>query len=543
MAHFILPLLILVQLPWSLVCGSVPTISKVCRFDHVEYSMSSDGYHLAINQERIEDPVLICEAVETYFNSGCLFCDSQVESWRKIGKQYCSQDFTVPVNMKCNPISVDLVRRAGRKLLLQFSANASNLDQLTRKGQLQEEELDIKHSSASDNVPLAVPGIFLICCAFLCPCFHARRKEASEHNVLDRELNSMDSVSSIEVRSASEKIPTTPLRVPPSPSRFSLSPQLSRIGTLHLTMNQIIKATQSFSPSLRVGEGIFGTVYKAVLPDGLVVAIKRAKKEQIPALRDEFSNEVELLAKVEHRNLVRLLGYNDKGNERIIITEYVPNGTLREHLDGQHGKILDFKQRLEIAIDVAHALTYLHLYAERTIIHRDVKSSNILLTESYRAKVSDFGFARTGPTDTEQTHISTKVKGTAGYLDPEYLRTYQLTPKSDVFSFGILLIEILSGRRPVELKRGIDERITVRWAFNKYNEGNLRDILDPLLEEVVDEEVLGRMLSLAFQCSAPTRDDRPDMKEVGEQLWEIRREFGKSLGRASSSSAKLQLRT
>ncbi|XP_073100185.1 calmodulin-binding receptor-like cytoplasmic kinase 3 isoform X2 [Elaeis guineensis] len=447
MAHFILPLLILMQLPWCLLCESVPTLSKVCRFDHVAYSKSSDGYHLSINQERIEDPVLICEALETYFKSGCLLCDSQVESWRRIGKEYCRQDFNVPVNVKCNHISVD-------------------------------------------------------------------------------------SVSSIEVGSTSGKIPTTPLRVPPSPSRFSLSPQLSTIGSVNLSINQIIKATQSFSPSLRLGEGGFGTVYKAVLPDGLIVAIKRAKKEHIPALRDEFSNEVELLAKIEHQNLVRLLGYTDKGNERIIITEYVPNGTLREHLDGQHGKILDFKQRLEIAIDVAHALTYLHLYAEKTIIHRDVKSSNILLTESYRAKVSDFGFARTGPSDTEQTHISTKVKGTAGYLDPEYLRTYQLTPKSDVFSFGILLIEILSGRRPVELKRGIDERITVRWAFHKYNVGNLRDILDPLLEEVVDEEVLGKMLSLAFQCAAPTRDDRPDMKEVGEQLWEIRREFRKSFSKS-----------
>ncbi|KAG1363969.1 calmodulin-binding receptor-like cytoplasmic kinase 3 [Cocos nucifera] len=460
---------------------------------------------------------------------------TSVVSWRRIGEEYCYQDFTVPVDVNCKPISVDLLRKAGRKILLQSSANAFKFDQL-RSNSPSENELDLKNSLASDNFPLAVPGIFLLCCAFMCPCFRAKRREAVEHSVLDRHLNSMDSISSVEVSSASEKIPATPLKIPPSPSRFSLSPQLTRIGSVHLSINQITKATRNFSPSLKLGEGGFGAVYKAVLPDGQVVAIKRAKKifeqEEIPALRDEFSNEVELLAKIEHRNLVRLLGYTDKGNERIIITEYVPNGTLREHLDGQHGKILDFNQRLEIAIDVAHALTYLHLYAEKTIIHRDVKSSNILLTESYRAKVSDFGFARTGPTDTEQTHISTKVKGTAGYLDPEYLRTYQLTPKSDVFSFGILLIEILSGRRPVELRRGIDERITVRWAFKKYNEGNLRDILDPLLDEVIDEQVLGKILSLAFQCAAPTRSDRPDMKEVGEQLWEIRKEFGKSLRKA-----------
>ncbi|GJN11701.1 hypothetical protein PR202_ga29912 [Eleusine coracana subsp. coracana] len=274
----------------------------------------------------------------------------------------------------------------------------------------------------------------------------------------------VESVHSFEVSTSSEKIPPTPHRIPPSPSRFAPSPQITRVGSVNLTVQQILKATQNFSPSFKLGEGGFGMVYRAVLSDGQVVAVKRAKKDQFAGPRDEFSNEVELLAKIDHRNLVRLLGFTDKGNERIIITEYVPNGTLREHLDGQHGRVLDFNQRLEIAIDVAHALTYLHLYAEKTIIHRDVKSSNILLTDSYRAKVSDFGFARSGPSDTEKTHISTKVKGTAGYLDPEYLRTYQLTPKSDVFSFGILLVEIISARRPVELKRTPEERITIRWV-------------------------------------------------------------------------------
>ncbi|MCL7049571.1 hypothetical protein MKW94_028037, partial [Papaver nudicaule] len=271
------------------------------------------------------------------------------------------------------------------------------------------------------------------------------------------------STSSDKLPSSPVRMPASPFRVPPSPSRFSMSPKLSEIGSINLNMSQVMKATQNFSPSLLIGEGGFGTVYKAQLPDGPVVAVKRARKENLSSLQAEFSSEVELLSKIEHRNLVRLLGYVDKGNERIIITEFVPNGTLREHLDGQRGKILDFYQRLEISIDVAHALAYLHLYAEDPIIHRDVKSSNILLTDNLRAKVADFGFARAGPTDVERTHISTKVKGTAGYLDPEYLRTYQLTTKSDVFSFGILLIEILTGRRPVEMRRAADERITIRW--------------------------------------------------------------------------------
>ncbi|XP_077215935.1 calmodulin-binding receptor-like cytoplasmic kinase 3 [Tasmannia lanceolata] len=245
---------------------------------------------------------------------------------------------------------------------------------------------------------IAIPGMFLLCCALICPCCHARRKETA-HAALPKEPNSMDSVFSFGVSSTSERIPggsplpasplrvpPSPFRVPPSPSRFSSSPQLSRVASIHLNMSQINKATRNFSPALMLGEGGFGTVYRAQLQDGQVVAIKRAKKEHFDALRTEFSSEVELLAKIEHRNLVKLLGYFDKGNERIIITEYVPNGTLKEYLD------------------------------EKPIIHRDVKSSNILLTESMRAKVADFGFARLAPIDADQTHISTKVKGTAGYL-------------------------------------------------------------------------------------------------------------------------------
>ncbi|XP_065015153.1 calmodulin-binding receptor-like cytoplasmic kinase 3 isoform X1 [Musa acuminata AAA Group] len=533
MASLALHLLIVAQLPWGLVSASVPTLSKACGYDQVDYLRSRGEYYLSINGIRMDDAFLICKALESYFKNGCFTCDANVESWTTIGENYCDQDFTAFVHVKCSTISVDSLKQEGRKLLLQSSENVTILSQGI-KLDLSDEEKKEYTSSEPQNIPLAIPGMLLLCCGVLCPCFHAKRKEKSEHSVLDRELKSMDLNSSLELSSVSEKIPVTP-RVPPSPSRFSSSPQLSRIGSVHLSINQIIRATHNFSNSVKLGEGGFGTVYKAVLPDGQVVAIKRAKKEQISSLRDEFSNEVELLAKIEHNNLVRLLGYTDKGNERIIITEYVPNGTLREHLDGLCGKILDFSQRVEIAIDVAHALTYLHLYAEKTIIHRDVKSSNILLTESYRAKVSDFGFARSGLSDTDQTHISTKVKGTAGYLDPEYLRTYQLTPKSDVFSFGILLIEIISGRRPVDLKRNADERITVRWAFKKHSEGNVKDILDPLLEENVDDEIIGMMLDLAFDCAAPTRSSRPAMKEVGEQLWEIRKRYGKTLRGMSGS--------
>ncbi|CAA7406948.1 unnamed protein product [Spirodela intermedia] len=376
---------------------------------------------------------------------------------------------------------------------------------------------------------LASSGFLLLSCVLMCPCFYAKRKEEPENSCKGRNLHS---TSPQRIPGSPLRATASPLRVPPSPSRFSLSPQLSRASSVHLTFDQIVKVTQNFSSSQKIGEGGFGTVYKAVLPDGQTVAIKRARKEHFAALRTEFSNEVDLLAKIEHRCLVKLLGFIDHGNEKIIITEYVPNSTLREHLDAPQGEVLDFNQRMEIAIDIAHGLTYLHLYAERVIIHRDIKSSNILITESFRAKVADFGFAKVGHGDAGETHYSTKVKGTFGYLDPEYLQTNQLTPKSDVFSFGVLLIEILSGRRPVDRGRPADERLTVKWAFKKFNEGRVRQIMDPLLREEVDEDVLSQLFTLAFRCAASTRGRRPAMNEVCQQLWAIRKDYGKSLQRS-----------
>ncbi|CAN8258067.1 unnamed protein product [Cochlearia groenlandica] len=502
--------LVLVLLhPMETCCASSVVSSSVCESDHLTYYIMKPPFRrqgmmflFTINGNPV-DRVRFCQAVRFHKDKGCIMGESFTDD-------FCSAHYLL--------LATDLCYYSGRRFLKEKHVQDSvNHDKA---------ESEYRHVEVS----MAASGFLLLCCALCCPCFHKERK-ANSHEVLSKESNSVHQVvSSFEMSPSSDKIPPSafreppsPSRVPQSPSRYAMSPRpSSRTGPLNLTMSQIATATNNFSLNNQVGEGGFGIVYKGILEDGQVVAIKRAKKEHFENLRKEFKSEVDLLSKIGHRNLVKLLGYVDRGDERLIITEYVRNGTLRDHLDALRGSILSFNQRLEIVIDVCHGLTYLHSYAERQIIHRDIKSSNILLTDSMRAKVADFGFARGGPSDSNQTHIVTQVKGTVGYLDPEYMRTYQLTAYSDVFSFGILLVEILTGRRPVEAKRPHDEKITVRWAFEKYNEGRVFELVDPNARERVDEKILRKMFSLAFQCAAPTRRERPDMEAVGKQLWAIR---------------------
>ncbi|KAK4476599.1 hypothetical protein RD792_015758 [Penstemon davidsonii] len=299
-------------------------------------------------------------------------------------------------------------------------------------------------------------------------------------------------------------------------------------GNVKFSMAEILKATRNFSPSLKVGQGGFGTVYKALLEDGTVVAVKRAKKIMYDNhLGVEFQSEVQTLERIEHLNLVKFYGYIEHEDERILVVEYVPNGTLREHLDCKNGNILDFASRLDVAIDVAHAVTYLHMYTDHPIIHRDIKSSNILLTENLRAKVADFGFARlAADTESGATHVSTQVKGTAGYLDPEYLQTYQLTDKSDVYSFGVLLVELVTGRRPIEPKREMKERLTARWAMKKFSNGDAILALDPRIVRCpANNFAMEKIFELSLQCLAPHRKSRPPMRQCAEILWSIRKDY------------------
>ncbi|OIW16522.1 hypothetical protein TanjilG_32193 [Lupinus angustifolius] len=364
------------------------------------------------------------------------------------------------------------------------------------------------------------------CVAVFTSILSGRRKIASKGiGSYDRkDFSKVRGVSSLIDSPSESTIKSSSLRKFTSSyaSTRTASEQL-RIG--NFSFDEIYKSTAKFSPENIIGEGGFGTVYKGKLNDGTLVAAKRAKKNVLNTHLSEFKNEVYTLSKIEHLNLVRLYGYVEHEEEKIVVVEYVSNGTLRQHLDGTRGDGLKIGERLDIAIDVAHAITYLHMYTDNPVIHRDIKASNILITQNLRAKVADFGFARLSD-DPGATHISTQVKGTAGYVDPEYMTTYQLTDKSDVYSFGVLLVEIVTGRHPIESDRAISDRVTIRWAMRMLKKGEPVIAMDPRLRRSpASNKAAEKVLKLAFQCLAPTKESRPSMKSCAEVLWAIRKAF------------------
>ncbi|KAL2635664.1 hypothetical protein R1flu_007143 [Riccia fluitans] len=481
------------------------------------------------------DANLCCQALALASDKGC-FCSELPSSklWAPLGGDgLCQFQFSWAHSEQCSNSAelptkgLELDGIPSRRQLIDADFSSESVEHPGTS----EENVGEEKSKEEPLGGKGFPGVlaagmgasFLLSCALICPCWRPTKKDEvsqvfasdSSKTGLSISTNHDQNSRSLSVSSSSYRVYTQPGH--PGPGT----------GALTFTMAELMKVTGNFSPSHKIGQGGFGTVYKGKLRDGTVVAVKRAKKDAFETrLSVEFQNELDMLSQVDHLNLVKLIGYLEEEHERILVVEYVPNGNLREHLDGAHGTFLDMATRLDIAIDVAHALTYLHLYADRPIIHRDVKSSNILLTDTFRAKVADFGFSRTGPTDQGATHVSTQVKGTAGYLDPEYLTTYQLNQKSDVYSFGILVIEIFTGRRPIELKRPGDERVTVRWAFKKFVEGKVMEILDPRIEQThAIYMIMERLAELAFACSAPTKSDRPSMKKAQEALWNIRKEY------------------
>ncbi|KAL2456703.1 Wall-associated receptor kinase-like 2 [Forsythia ovata] len=287
------------------------------------------------------------------------------------------------------------------------------------------------------------------------------------------------------------------------------------------TVKELEKATDNFNQSRILGQGGQGTVYKGMLSEGKIVAIKKSKLIDENQVK-QFINEVVMLSQIIHRNVVKLLGCCLETEVPLLVYEFIFNGTLFDHIQDKTDEFpLSWNMRLRIAVEVAEALAYLHSATSFPIYHRDVKSTNILLDERYVVKVSDFGISRSIAVD--HTHLTTLVKGTFGYLDPEYFQSSRFTEKSDVYSFGVVLVELLTGQKPISSDAETEEDIGLAMRFLLCMEAeNLEKILDPQVLEQGKREELTTVAKLAQKCLNLNGKKRPTMKEVAMELEIVR---------------------
>ncbi|KAK0574481.1 hypothetical protein LWI29_024312 [Acer saccharum] len=348
-------------------------------------------------------------------------------------------------------------------------------------------------------------------------CFRKRRKEVSGLNgvyVMPSPLGS----SPRSDLSAPKTNSSAPLIVSGQGSDFVYSPKepggLGNSRAL-FTYEELVEATNGFSTQNYLGEGGFGSVYKGYLPDGREVAIKQLKVGGGQGER-EFKAEVEIIGRIHHRHLVSLVGYCISESRRLLIYDYVPNNTLHFHLHGEGRPVLEWEARVKIAVGAARGIAYLHEDCHPRIIHRDIKSSNILLNDKFEAQVSDFGLAKLALD--ANTHITTRVMGTFGYMAPEYASSGKLTEKSDVYSFGVVLLELITGRKPVDVSQPAGDESLVEWArplmSHALENEEFEGLVDPRLDKNYVDSEMFRMIEAAAACVRHSSAKRPRMGQV-----------------------------
>ncbi|CAL5369707.1 unnamed protein product [Camellia sinensis] len=307
-----------------------------------------------------------------------------------------------------------------------------------------------------------------------------------------------------------------------SGSNFMYSPEPGGAGNSKswFTYEELSKATNGFSAQNLLGEGGFGCVYKGFLVDGREVAVKQLKIGGGQGER-EFRAEVEIISRVHHRHLVSLVGYCISEHQRLLVYDFVPNDTLHCHLYAGEGRaVMDWATRVKVAAGAARGIAYLHEDCHPRIIHRDIKSSNILLDKNFEAQVADFGLAKLAAD--ANTHVTTRVMGTFGYMAPEYASSGKLTEKSDVYSFGVVLLELITGRKPVDASQPLGDESLVEWARPLLNQAleseRFEELADPRLENTYVETEMFRMIEAAAACIRHLASKRPRMSQVVRAL-------------------------